>query len=98
MTAPAKSFAAMAAVWTTGARAAWPDAPRRVGYALLGGIEACPLRWALRRGEYPDVWKGVGYPSAPPLATIAGQLVHGALERILRAVGRPSNDRNDSIS
>ncbi len=98
MTAPAKSFAAMEAMWTTGAPAAWPDPPRRMSYTLLRDIEACPLRWALRRGEYPDVWTGEGYPSAPPLATIAGQLVHGTLERILRAVGRPSNDRNGSIS
>lgn len=98
MTVRAKSAAAIAAIWTTGAPAAWPDPPRRMSYTLLRDIEACPLRWALRRGEYPDVWAGEGYPSAPPLATLAGQIVHGALERILRAVGRSSNDRSGSIS
>jgi hypothetical protein len=56
-----------------------------MSYSVLRDIEICPLRWSLRRGKYPAVWSGRGYPSAPAFGTIEGQLVHTTLERIVKA-------------
>lgn len=87
---------AAASIWTTRAPEAWPKPPSPMSYTVLRDIETCPLRWALRRGYYPGLWSGVGYPSAPPLATVAGQVVHGALERIVRQVGHTPHPNTPS--
>ena len=74
-------------VWTTRGPDAWPSPPNRMSYTALRDIETCPLRWGLRHGEYAGLWSGVGYPPSPAGATIAGQVVHVTLERIVEAVG-----------
>lgn len=74
-------------VWTTQGPISWPSSPPLMSYTALRDIETCPLRWALRHGEYADIWTGRGYPSAPAGATVAGHVVHVALERVVRAVG-----------
>ncbi|HEU4648847.1 MAG TPA: PD-(D/E)XK nuclease family protein [Gemmatimonadales bacterium] len=74
-------------VWTTKGPTAWPPPPNLMSYTALLDIETCPLRWGLRHGEYAGLWGGKGYPVAPAAATIAGHVVHVALERIVRAVG-----------
>lgn len=74
-------------IWTTQGPTSWPSLPARMSYTTLRDIETCPLRWALRQGEYAGLWKEKGYPPAPAGATIAGHVVHVALERIVRAVG-----------
>jgi hypothetical protein len=74
-------------VWTTRGPRVWPAPPTRMSYTSLQNIETCPLRWGLRRGEYPDIWPGRGYPPSPAGATIAGHVVHVALERIVGALG-----------
>jgi hypothetical protein len=73
-------------VWTTRGPTEWPPPPKRMSYTTLRDIETCPLRWSLRQGTYPDAWSGTGYPPSPAGATIAGHVVHEALERIVRAV------------
>ncbi len=73
-------------MWTTAGPTSWPTPPALMSYTTLRDIEACPLRWGLRQGEYAGLWAGKGYPPAPTGATIAGQVVHVALERIVRAV------------
>jgi hypothetical protein len=73
-------------IWTTQGPTSWPSLPARMSYTTLRDIEACPLRWALRQGEYAGLWTERGYPPSPAGATIAGHVVHVALERIVRAV------------
>jgi hypothetical protein len=87
-------------IWTTQGPTAWPSPPDLMSYSALRDIETCPLRWGLRQGNYADVWAGKGYPPAPAGATLAGHVVHVALERIVRAVGDardiPSGDPGNS--
>lgn len=73
-------------MWTTAGPTSWPSPPAMMSYTTLRDIEMCPLRWGLRQGEYAAIWAGKGYPPALAGATIAGQVVHAALERIMRAV------------
>lgn len=58
-----------------------------MSFTTLRDIETCPMRWALRHGGYPHLWKEKGFPRALAGATIAGHVVHVALERIVRAIG-----------
>jgi len=62
-----------------------------MSFTVLREIEICPLRWSLRRAAYAEVWSDVGYPGAPRLGALAGQVVHGALERIIQEVQRLSD-------
>lgn len=75
-------------VWTTQGPATWPSPPALMSYTALRDIETCPLLWGLRQGDYADVWAGKGYPPAPTGATLAGHVVHVALERVVRAAGQ----------
>lgn len=74
--------------WTVRGPTAWPSPPVLMSYTTLRDIETCPLRWGLRQGDYADVWAGKGYPPAPAGATLAGHVVHVALEQIVRAVAK----------
>ncbi|MES0875265.1 hypothetical protein [Sinimarinibacterium thermocellulolyticum] len=56
-------------------------------------IDECPRRWALSAAAYPELWSGRGYPQKLQLATLAGSVVHLALEVItkqLTQAGVPS--------
>jgi len=55
-------------------------------YSSLREIEACPRRYALSRSSYPELWDGQGYPQVPATAALFGDVVHGSLERIVRAL------------
>lgn len=63
---------------------AWP--PSMWSYSSLKEAEACPLRYALSRADYPDLWDQHGYPRLPIPAAIRGNVVHGALEVIVKAL------------
>ena len=63
-----------------------PAPPGFWSYSSLKEIDACPRRYALARASYPDLWDGPGYPQAPTLAALFGDVVHGALETIVKAL------------
>lgn len=62
-----------------------PDPPRYWSYSALKAVEACPRRHALSRASYPNLWEGRGYPQVPNPAAIFGDVVHGAIELIVKA-------------
>jgi hypothetical protein len=55
-------------------------------YSSLKEIEVCPRRYALSRADYPDLWDKHGYPRLPNPAAIKGDVVHGSLEIIVKAL------------
>src|SRR5215470_12895945 len=71
--------------WTTVAPSAWPAPPKEMTVSALSEIEACPRRWALASAEYHDLWAGRGYPPKPALSSLAGSVVHFAIETITKA-------------
>ncbi len=64
----------------------WPEPPRWFSYSSFREAEECPRRWALSRATYPGVWDKAGYPERPNLAAVIGDVVHAALEEIVRAL------------
>jgi PD-(D/E)XK nuclease superfamily len=62
-----------------------PGPPASWSYSSLKEIGACPRRYALSRADYPDLWSGRGYPRLPSLPAMFGNVVHDALETIVRA-------------
>ena len=67
-------------------RALIPGPPGMWSYSSLKEVETCPRRYALSRAEYPDLWDKHGYPRMPNPAAIKGDVVHGSLEIIIRAL------------
>lgn len=65
----------------------WPATPALWSYSSLKELEACPRRWMLSRADYPDVWQRPGYPSLPVVAAIFGNVVHGVIEQLTKALG-----------
>ena len=64
----------------------WPAPPTAMSFTTLRAIERCPLQWSLIRGTYSGLWEKAGYPERPYMATIAGRLVHSALEVLTQAL------------
>jgi hypothetical protein len=60
--------------------------PRHWSYSSLKQVEECPRRYSLTRASYPELWERRGYPQAPTRAALFGDVVHGAIERILKAL------------
>lgn len=67
-------------------RAVLAGPPAMWSYSSLKDAETCPLRYVLSRADYPDLWGRHGYPRLPIPAAIRGDVVHGALEIIVRAL------------
>lgn len=67
-------------------RALLPEVPPIWSYSSLEDVEGCPRRYALSRADYPDLWDRRGYPRLPVPAAIRGDVVHGALEIIVKAL------------
>lgn len=63
-----------------------PGPPSLWSFSSLREVGACPRRYALARASYPDLWDGRGYPRVPSLAALFGDVVHDALETIVRAL------------
>lgn len=82
MTATARTFETGVAR----GRAVLADPPEHWSYSTLKDIAVCPLRYCLEHANYPDLWSGYGYPSLPSLPSMFGNVVHGALEVILKAL------------
>ena len=73
---------------STSGRAVLPAPPAWWSYSSLKEVETCPLRYALSRADYPELWEQHGYPRLPNPAAIQGHVVHGALEIIVKALVR----------
>lgn len=69
-----------------GATAFLQGAPDFWSYSSLNEIESCPRRYALSRARYPDLWDGAGYPPRPAPAALFGDVVHGALDTLVKAL------------
>ncbi len=67
-------------------RALLPGVPSVWSYSSLKEVEICPRRYALSRADYPDLWDKHGYPRLPNPAAIKGDVVHGSLEIIVKAL------------
>ncbi|WP_250506438.1 RecB family exonuclease [Bowdeniella massiliensis] len=70
-------------------------------YSSLKEVERCPLRFALSRANYPGLWEQHGYPRLPIPAAIRGDVVHGALEIIVKAfvkAGCPSTRSAQAVA
>jgi CRISPR/Cas system-associated exonuclease Cas4 (RecB family) len=65
----------------------WRSPPSAWSYSTLSVAEACPRRWMLEHASYPGLGIGSGYPSRPYMAAILGSVIHGSVERILKALG-----------
>jgi CRISPR/Cas system-associated exonuclease Cas4 (RecB family) len=66
----------------------WPDRPSLMSFSLLGDLEACPKRWALKAASYPKLWEHRGYPGPLMQATIEGQLIHSSIELTIKEMTR----------
>jgi hypothetical protein len=73
-------------VWYARPPKARPSEPAWMSVSTLLNIEACPRRWSLSLSEYPDIWDRTGYPPKPYLASLAGQVIHEALELITKSL------------
>ena len=63
-----------------------PPPPSDWSYSSLREAGACPRRYALSRARYPDLWDGTGYPRVPRVPALFGDVVHDALDTIVRAL------------
>ena len=63
-----------------------PGPPALWSYSSLREVGACPRRYALSRARYPDLWDGRGYPRLPALPALFGDVVHNAVEKIVKAL------------
>lgn len=63
----------------------WAAAPERYSFSTLQALEVCPRKWQLlhsRWGDHPR------FPERPHPKAIEGAIVHEAIERLVRALGR----------
>jgi hypothetical protein len=63
-----------------------PGRPSFWSYSSLNEMETCPRRYLLSRASYPELWEGRGYPLVPAIAALFGDVVHGALDAIVKAL------------
>jgi len=63
-----------------------PGPPLLWSFSSLREVEVCPRRYALAHASYPDLWDGRGYPQIPVLAALFGDVVHSALDTIVKAL------------
>lgn len=67
-------------------RAVLREAPELWTYSSLKDVETCALRYALSSASYPELWNGYGYPRPVHPSALFGDIVHDAIERIVRAL------------
>lgn len=63
-----------------------PGPPVTWSFSSLREAGTCPRRYSLARATYPDLWDGRGYPRVPVLAALFGDVVHDALDTIVKAL------------
>ena len=69
-----------------GAVAHLPEPPHHWSFSTLKEVELCPRRYIFGHSDYPDLWQGLGYPQKPNPAALFGDVVHDALERVIRGL------------
>ncbi|MBC9937034.1 MULTISPECIES: PD-(D/E)XK nuclease family protein [unclassified Leucobacter] len=77
------------------------DPPTHWTYSGLKEVETCTLRYSLATANYPGLWNGYGYPRRPSASAIFGDVVHDALEQIVRilvAAGCTSSSSPEAVS
>lgn len=78
-----------------------PGPPAMWTNSSLREVESCPRRYVLSRAEYPDLWDKHGYPRLPNPSAIKGDVVHGSLEIIVKALaaaGCVSTRTSDAVA
>lgn len=80
------SKAEIEAVWYARLPHKWADTPEWMSFSRLRDLEVCPRRWSLNSALYPEIWLHRGYPPKVHLASLAGQIIHAALETITNAL------------
>jgi hypothetical protein len=63
-----------------------PGPPPLWSFSSLREAGACPRRYSLTRAAYPDLWDRRGYPRVPALAALFGDVIHDALDTIVKAL------------
>jgi PD-(D/E)XK nuclease superfamily len=63
-----------------------PGPPPLWSFSSLRETGVCPRRYALAHASYPDLWDRRGYPQVPVLAALFGDVVHSALDTIMKAL------------
>ena len=76
----------------TFSQARLPEPPAYWSFSALKRFDNCPLQYALLRAAYDDLWAGKGYPPLPNSAALFGNVVHGALEVVVKALTRSGVD------
>lgn len=66
-------------IWHARLPHVWPPAPADMTVTSLREIETCSRRWALASAEYPDIWRGHGYPPRIHKQGLVGSVIHLAL-------------------
>jgi hypothetical protein len=82
MTPAAGSF------WGLDEPRSWSTAPEMMSVSTAAEIEACPRRWILSNASYPKLWSKHGYPPRINVKTLAGTVIHYALEFLTKAFMR----------
>ena len=78
-------------------RALLPGPPAYWSYSSLREVKGCPLRYALARASYPDLWSGRGYPPLPTVHSLFGNVVHDALEGVIEALNSARVESPQSV-
>lgn len=73
-------------IWFADPPEAPAHAPEWMSFSALVAMESCPRQWSLSRSSYPQVWNAYGYPPNPTMASLAGQVVHRSIERLVKIV------------
>lgn len=76
----------------------WPDAPSWFSYSSFRDASECPRRWALMRATYPAIWDQPGYPERANPAAVVGDVVHRALEHIVKSLVSAGADSTASAA
>lgn len=71
--------------------------PNHWSYSSLKQVRECPLRYALVRADYPDLWGGRGYPPLPTVPSLFGNVVHASLEVAVKALATAGIDSPQTI-
>jgi hypothetical protein len=67
-----------------GIEGSWRAPPDVWSYSSLRDAEECPLRYQLRRAEYPILWDQPGYPDRPFIPALIGDVIQRCVEILLR--------------
>ena len=65
--------------------------------STLNEIEECPMRFALRRASFPEIWSRAGFPNQISAAQIKGIVVHEVVSEIMNSVQNSSELAEKSV-